>query len=71
MLGNFDSQLNLSNKVGAINNAQSGTINNDITIKLNGSVGTLANEGTMQNITIQQQGISRKYHKFRHYERYY
>ncbi|ELF1282232.1 autotransporter domain-containing protein, partial [Campylobacter upsaliensis] len=54
--GKFDSTLTLSNKVGAINNAEGGTISNDITINQNGSVGTLANAGTMQNITIQQQG---------------
>ncbi|EKQ9538937.1 autotransporter domain-containing protein [Campylobacter upsaliensis] len=54
--GKFDSTLTLSNKVGEINNAEGGTISNDITINNNGSVGTLANGGTMQNITIQQQG---------------
>ncbi|EJC0906772.1 autotransporter domain-containing protein, partial [Campylobacter upsaliensis] len=54
--GKFDSTLTLSNKVGQINNEESGTISNDITIQANGSVGTLANAGTMQNITIQQQG---------------
>ncbi|EPP5933552.1 autotransporter domain-containing protein, partial [Campylobacter upsaliensis] len=54
--GKFDSTLTLSNKVGQINNEESGTISNDITINQNGSVGTLANAGTMQNITIQQQG---------------
>ncbi|EMG4391589.1 hypothetical protein V2Z88_001850, partial [Campylobacter upsaliensis] len=54
--GKFDSTLTLSNKVGEINNAEGGTITNDITINQNGSVGTLANAGTMQNITIQQQG---------------
>ncbi|EOW8227376.1 beta strand repeat-containing protein, partial [Campylobacter upsaliensis] len=54
--GKFDSILTLSNKVGQINNEESGTISNDITINQNGSVGTLANAGTMQNITIQQQG---------------
>ncbi|HEF3556748.1 TPA: hypothetical protein R9123_001750, partial [Campylobacter upsaliensis] len=54
--GKFDSTLTLSNKVGEINNAEGGTISNDITINQNGSVGTLANAGTMQNITIQQQG---------------
>ncbi|EAH4719989.1 hypothetical protein D6H77_03965 [Campylobacter upsaliensis] len=54
--GQFDSTLTLSNKVGQINNEESGTISNDITINQNGSVGTLANAGTMQNITIQQQG---------------
>ncbi|EPV6929865.1 hypothetical protein ACV9QR_001676, partial [Campylobacter upsaliensis] len=54
--GKFDSTLTLSNKVGQINNAEGGTISNDITINQNGSVGTLANAGTMQNITIQQQG---------------
>ncbi|EAH6864426.1 hypothetical protein EJ638_07530, partial [Campylobacter upsaliensis] len=52
--GKFDSTLTLSNKVGEINNAEGGTISNDITINQNGSVGTLANAGTMQNITIQQ-----------------
>ncbi|EPE6972786.1 hypothetical protein B9706_001758, partial [Campylobacter upsaliensis] len=54
--GQFDSTLTLSNKVGQINNEESGTISKDITINQNGSVGTLANAGTMQNITIQQQG---------------
>ncbi|EPF0826899.1 autotransporter domain-containing protein, partial [Campylobacter upsaliensis] len=54
--GKFDSTLTLSNKVGQINNEESGTISKDITINQNGSVGTLANAGTMQNITIQQQG---------------
>ncbi|EAW7619026.1 hypothetical protein FG184_09555, partial [Campylobacter upsaliensis] len=54
--GQFDSTLTLSNKVGEINNAEGGTISNDITINQNGSVGTLANAGTMQDITIQQQG---------------
>ncbi|EAH8309660.1 hypothetical protein EUU00_08330, partial [Campylobacter upsaliensis] len=54
--GTLSSQLNLSNKVGEINNAEGGTISNDITINNGGSVGTLANAGTMQNITIQQQG---------------
>ncbi|EOY4240707.1 hypothetical protein ACP5YB_001768, partial [Campylobacter upsaliensis] len=54
--GKFDSTLTLSNKVGEINNAEGGTISNDITINNGGSVGTLANAGTMQNITIQQQG---------------
>ncbi|EOX5592326.1 hypothetical protein ACPSQF_001774, partial [Campylobacter upsaliensis] len=54
--GKFDSTLTLSNKVGQINNAEGGTISNDITINNGGSVGTLANGGTMQNITIQQQG---------------
>ncbi|HEF3566709.1 TPA: S-layer family protein, partial [Campylobacter upsaliensis] len=54
--GKFDSTLTLSNKVGQINNAEGGTISNDITINNGGSVGTLANAGTMQNITIQQQG---------------
>ncbi|EAH6029802.1 hypothetical protein EGR75_08530, partial [Campylobacter upsaliensis] len=49
--GKFDSTLTLSNKVGEINNAEGGTISNDITIQANGSVGTLANAGTMQNIT--------------------
>ncbi|ENO7738208.1 hypothetical protein ACB560_001799, partial [Campylobacter upsaliensis] len=49
--GKFDSTLTLSNKVGQINNEESGTISNDITINQNGSVGTLANAGTMQNIT--------------------
>ncbi|EOV9223916.1 hypothetical protein ACOSOI_001932, partial [Campylobacter upsaliensis] len=47
--GKFDSTLTLSNKVGEINNAEGGTISNDITINQNGSVGTLANAGTMQN----------------------
>ncbi|EGK8071572.1 hypothetical protein IO364_001056, partial [Campylobacter upsaliensis] len=54
--GQFDSTLTLSNKVGQINNAEGGTISNDITINNGGSVGTLANAGTMQDITIQQQG---------------
>ncbi|EMY2882037.1 hypothetical protein AAIL08_001716, partial [Campylobacter upsaliensis] len=54
--GQFDSTLTLSNKVGQINNEESGTISKDITINNGGSVGTLANGGTMQNITIQQQG---------------
>ncbi|ELM7647557.1 autotransporter domain-containing protein, partial [Campylobacter upsaliensis] len=54
--GKFDSTLTLGNKVGQINNEESGTISNDITINNGGSVGTLANAGTMQNITIQQQG---------------
>ncbi|HEC1543279.1 TPA: hypothetical protein R1X41_001681, partial [Campylobacter upsaliensis] len=49
--GTLSSQLNLSNKVGEINNEESGTISNDITIQANGSVGTLANAGTMQSIT--------------------
>ncbi|EOA2863840.1 hypothetical protein ACHZF2_001769, partial [Campylobacter upsaliensis] len=49
--GKFDSTLTLSNKVGEINNAEGGTISNDITINNGGSVGTLANAGTMQNIT--------------------
>ncbi|EAL3915253.1 hypothetical protein A0Y86_08680, partial [Campylobacter upsaliensis] len=49
--GKFDSTLTLSNKVGQINNEESGTISNDITINNGGSVGTLANAGTMQNIT--------------------
>ncbi|EAK0448523.1 hypothetical protein YZ43_08060, partial [Campylobacter upsaliensis] len=49
--GTFDSTLTLSNKVGEINNAEGGTISNDITINQNGSVGTLANAGTMQSIT--------------------
>ncbi|EPN1533421.1 beta strand repeat-containing protein, partial [Campylobacter upsaliensis] len=54
--GQFDSTLTLSNKVGQINNEESGTISNNITINNGGSVGTLTNAGTMQNITIQQQG---------------
>ncbi|EOX2646736.1 hypothetical protein ACPETF_001905, partial [Campylobacter upsaliensis] len=54
--GKFDSTLTLSNKVGEINNAEGGTISNDITINNNGSVGAINNAGTMQNITIQQQG---------------
>ncbi|EGK8104714.1 hypothetical protein IO359_001607, partial [Campylobacter upsaliensis] len=54
--GKFDSTLTLSNKVGEINNAEGGTISNDITIQANGSVGAINNAGTMQNITIQQQG---------------
>ncbi|HEP3232623.1 TPA: hypothetical protein VCM61_001720, partial [Campylobacter upsaliensis] len=49
--GKFDSTLTLSNKVGEINNAEGGTISNDITINNGGSVGTLANGGTMQSIT--------------------
>ncbi|EFS9253550.1 hypothetical protein HWS74_000586, partial [Campylobacter upsaliensis] len=49
--GKFDSTLTLSNKVGEINNEESGTISKDITINNGGSVGTLANAGTMQNIT--------------------
>ncbi|EDP8374252.1 hypothetical protein G3L05_001630, partial [Campylobacter upsaliensis] len=49
--GKFDSILTLSNKVGEINNAEGGTISNDITINNGGSVGTLANAGTMQSIT--------------------
>ncbi|MCR2091416.1 hypothetical protein CUPS9163_03735, partial [Campylobacter upsaliensis] len=49
--GQFDSTLTLGNKVGEINNAEGGTISKDITIQANGSVGTLANAGTMQNIT--------------------
>ncbi|MEB2806619.1 hypothetical protein Q9Q60_01580, partial [Campylobacter upsaliensis] len=49
--GKFDSTLTLGNKVGEINNAEGGTISNDITINQNGSVGTLANAGTMTNIT--------------------
>ncbi|EAL5397952.1 hypothetical protein DQX97_08105, partial [Campylobacter upsaliensis] len=49
--GQFDSTLTLSNKVGAINNAEGGTISNDITIQANGSVGAINNSGTMQAIT--------------------
>ncbi|EKR5468792.1 hypothetical protein P8K87_001634, partial [Campylobacter upsaliensis] len=49
--GQFDSTLNLSNKVGEINNAEGGTISNDITIQANGSVGAINNAGTMQAIT--------------------
>ncbi|MCR2089040.1 hypothetical protein CUPS10544_08760, partial [Campylobacter upsaliensis] len=49
--GKFDSTLTLSNKVGEINNAEGGTISNDITINNNGSVGAINNAGTMQNIT--------------------
>ncbi|HEF3537882.1 TPA: hypothetical protein R9114_001728, partial [Campylobacter upsaliensis] len=49
--GKFDSTLTLSNKVGEINNAEGGTITNNITINNGGSVGTLANAGTMQSIT--------------------
>ncbi|EAI1980376.1 autotransporter outer membrane beta-barrel domain-containing protein [Campylobacter upsaliensis] len=49
--GTLSSQLNLSNKVGEINNAEGGTISNDITINNNGSVGAINNAGTMQNIT--------------------
>ncbi|EGT9682873.1 hypothetical protein JEB74_001616, partial [Campylobacter upsaliensis] len=49
--GKFDSTLTLSNKVGQINNEESGTISNDITINQNGSVGAINNSGTMQAIT--------------------
>ncbi|MEB2791435.1 hypothetical protein Q9Q54_03480, partial [Campylobacter upsaliensis] len=49
--GKFDSTLTLSNKVGEINNEESGTISNDITIQANGSVGAINNSGTMQAIT--------------------
>ncbi|EAI7260387.1 hypothetical protein CK731_08355, partial [Campylobacter upsaliensis] len=49
--GKFDSTLTLSNKVGEINNAEGGTISNDITINQNGSVGAINNSGTMQAIT--------------------
>ncbi|EAI4356782.1 hypothetical protein A0045_01715 [Campylobacter upsaliensis] len=49
--GQFDSTLTLSNKVGQINNEESGTISNDITIQANGSVGAINNAGTMQAIT--------------------
>ncbi|CAG9470420.1 autotransporter domain-containing protein [Campylobacter upsaliensis] len=49
--GKFDSTLTLSNKVGEINNAEGGTISNDITINQNGSVGAINNAGTMQAIT--------------------
>ncbi|EQC1634251.1 beta strand repeat-containing protein, partial [Campylobacter upsaliensis] len=49
--GQFDSTLTLSNKVGEINNAEGGTISNDITINQNGSVGAINNSGTMQAIT--------------------
>ncbi|ENQ1164145.1 autotransporter domain-containing protein, partial [Campylobacter upsaliensis] len=49
--GQFDSTLTLSNKVGQINNAEGGTISNDITIQANGSVGAINNVGTMQSIT--------------------
>ncbi|EOB5038057.1 beta strand repeat-containing protein, partial [Campylobacter upsaliensis] len=49
--GKFDSTLTLSNKVGQINNEESGTISNDITIQANGSVGAINNAGTMQAIT--------------------
>ncbi|EPY1732809.1 autotransporter domain-containing protein, partial [Campylobacter upsaliensis] len=49
--GKFDSTLTLSNKVGEINNAEGGTISNDITIQANGSVGAINNAGTMQSIT--------------------
>ncbi|WP_270988489.1 beta strand repeat-containing protein, partial [Campylobacter upsaliensis] len=49
--GKFDSTLTLSNKVGQINNAEGGTISNDITINQNGSVGAINNSGTMQAIT--------------------
>ncbi|QKF87816.1 autotransporter domain-containing protein [Campylobacter upsaliensis RM3940] len=49
--GKFDSTLTLSNKVGQINNAEGGTITNDITINNGGSVGAINNSGTMQAIT--------------------
>ncbi|ECV9717298.1 hypothetical protein F2N13_07445, partial [Campylobacter upsaliensis] len=49
--GKFDSTLTLSNKVGEINNAQGGTISNNITINNGGSVGAINNSGTMQAIT--------------------
>ncbi|EPB3788296.1 autotransporter domain-containing protein, partial [Campylobacter upsaliensis] len=49
--GQFDSTLTLSNKVGEINNAEGGTISNDITINQNGSVGAINNSGTMKDIT--------------------
>ncbi|WP_270986445.1 beta strand repeat-containing protein, partial [Campylobacter upsaliensis] len=49
--GTFDSTLTLSNKVGEINNAEGGTISNDITINNGGSVGAINNAGTMQAIT--------------------
>ncbi|EAI3918299.1 hypothetical protein YZ60_08480, partial [Campylobacter upsaliensis] len=49
--GKFDSTLTLSNKVGQINNEESGTISNNITIQANGSVGAINNSGTMQAIT--------------------
>ncbi|EJL4569742.1 hypothetical protein NML00_001666, partial [Campylobacter upsaliensis] len=49
--GQFDSTLTLSNKVGQINNEESGTISKDITIQANGSVGAINNAGTMQAIT--------------------
>ncbi|EPU7281937.1 beta strand repeat-containing protein, partial [Campylobacter upsaliensis] len=49
--GQFDSTLTLSNKVGQINNAEGGTISNDITINNGGSVGAINNSGTMQAIT--------------------
>ncbi|EAI3921788.1 hypothetical protein YZ53_09015, partial [Campylobacter upsaliensis] len=49
--GQFDSTLILSNKVGEINNEESGTISKDITIQANGSVGAINNSGTMQAIT--------------------
>ncbi|EOB3231742.1 beta strand repeat-containing protein, partial [Campylobacter upsaliensis] len=49
--GKFDSTLTLSNKVGEINNAEGGTISNNITINQNGSVGAINNAGTMQAIT--------------------
>ncbi|EEP3374859.1 hypothetical protein HBL87_001786, partial [Campylobacter upsaliensis] len=49
--GKFDSTLTLSNKVGQINNAEGGTITNDITINNGGSVGAINNAGTMQAIT--------------------
>ncbi|MDL0115256.1 hypothetical protein NYG88_08305, partial [Campylobacter felis] len=49
--GTFSSQLNLSNKVGTIENKQGGTISNDITINNGGSVEAINNAGTMQNIT--------------------
>ncbi|EPP1146572.1 hypothetical protein ACULYO_001904, partial [Campylobacter upsaliensis] len=49
--GKFDSTLTLSNKVGQINNEESGTISKDITINNGGSVGAINNAGTMQAIT--------------------
>ncbi|HEC1570744.1 TPA: hypothetical protein R1X71_001782, partial [Campylobacter upsaliensis] len=54
--GKFDSTLTLSNKVGEINNEESGTISNDITIQANGSVGAINNSGTMQAITNNSTG---------------
>ncbi|EAK9898325.1 hypothetical protein AAH51_07500, partial [Campylobacter upsaliensis] len=43
--GKFDSTLTLSNKVGQINNEESGTISKNITINNGGSVGAINNAG--------------------------